>query len=284
MQSETDSTDREINHLSSSSLSLSLLSYPSIEDIDFDMDTTEYEVYRDYVDEEVDTNTDDELNNENEKSKSKDNGEDNLKVKETRKDREKDKNKRSKEIDFSSPIGFINAKNIDSMKDPESVIFDHKNKIQHKVSNFVKNVDENNDFQNENENSPFRVIDGIESLKSQKNFSQKHDDDEENYKMTERVEMRVVERDNEIEEEKNINMETKEKEGEIEREREKDKLKMKEKSRQPVSFPLRLFDVVDEEDPNVIDWRDMGTSFRIFDVANFVTNILFRRFKCKYLL
>ena len=102
--------------------------------------------------------------------------------------------------------------------------------------------------------------------------------------MTERVEMRVIERDNEKEEEKNINMETKEREGEIDRDREKDKIKMKEKSRQPVSFPLRLFDVVDEEDPNVIDWRDMGTSFRIFDVANFVTNILFRRFKCKYLL
>jgi HSF-type DNA-binding len=52
--------------------------------------------------------------------------------------------------------------------------------------------------------------------------------------------------------------------------------------REPVSFPSRLFDVVEEESGSIIEWRDTGTSFRIVDVASFVTDILFRRFKRTY--
>ena len=52
--------------------------------------------------------------------------------------------------------------------------------------------------------------------------------------------------------------------------------------REPVSFPTRLFDVIEEESGAIIEWRDSGTSFRIIDVACFVTDILFRRFKRTY--
>ena len=254
------------------------------------MDTTEYEVYRDYVDDDVETNTDDEANDKNERRKPKENEQDNLKIMETKKVREKEKNKKGRETVSSFPIGVTNARNTDSMQDPVSMIFDGKDS----GLNFFKNFDIDNVFQNgkakakekengnENENFPSRIICGVELHIGQKRIY--HNDDVEDkisYKTTERSLIRAVERNDEKEEEKNTEMDT-EKEGE--KEIEKDKIKMKEKSRQPVSFPLRLFDVVDEEDPSVISWRDMGTSFRIFDVANFVTNILFRRFKCKYLL
>ena len=58
----------------------------------------------------------------------------------------------------------------------------------------------------------------------------------------------------------------------------------KDKVKEPVSFPSRLFDVVEEENPAIIGWRDYGTSFCISDVASFVTDILFRRFKCTCVL
>ena len=54
--------------------------------------------------------------------------------------------------------------------------------------------------------------------------------------------------------------------------------------KEPVSFPSRLFDVVEEEDSAIIGWRDYGTSFCISDVASFVTDILFRRFKRTHVL
>ena len=52
--------------------------------------------------------------------------------------------------------------------------------------------------------------------------------------------------------------------------------------REPVSFPSRLFDVLQEENPSIIQWKDRGTSFHITDVTCFIRDILFNRFKCTY--
>ena len=365
LRSETDSTDRDLIQIASSSL----LSYPNIEDIDYDMDTTEYEVYRDYVDDEADSdegvgentntstnantnfnsnsNIDDSKHDKNkdevEKRKIKDKDtdeEDKEMIKIKYKSREeikmhesknenKSKDERENEIEngqgkknkVTSPGTSIDdAAPLHSRQDPESTKL---NESDQKVDNFVLNMDRKHNIGEENE---IREKEGEEEegkecsievlerneLQCKEVIDDKEDkrcseDERENLSNDQSRKMNPIEetkRDKKIEADTGLMMET---EKEVEREKKmkmgmdkneegknknkdkdsetgNDSMKIIEKSRQPVSFPLRLFDVVAEEDSNVIGWRDNGTSFRIFDVASFVTNILFRRFKCKYLL
>ena len=170
-------------------------SYPQLNDIDFDMDTTEYEIYRDYIDDaedDKDTDPDDRAGREESVAHSTVKG---------------------SEVVQSSSMTVTPLDVTDGVMDKEKC----------DKENIRNNSDASKGGDNEFDNA-----------------------DEERRKV------------------KDIN------EGE-------------KPLREPVSFPSRLFDVLSEENPSIIQWKDKGTSFHITDVTSFVRDILFNRFKRTYI-
>ena len=173
-------------------------SYPQLNDIDFDMDTTEYEIYRDYIDDAEDdknTDLDDHAGREESVTSS---------------------TVRGSEVVQGSPMTVTLMDGTDGVEDKEK-----------------------SDMENNRKNS---------------NASKEGDNERDNDDDTDKEKGKV----------KDI------KEGE-------------KPLREPVSFPSRLFDVLSEENPSIIQWKDKGTSFHIIDVTSFVRDILFNRFKRTYI-
>ena len=172
-------------------------SYPQLNDIDFDMDTTEYEIYRDYIDDaEDDKDTDPD-----------------------------DRAGREESVSSSIVRGSEGVQSTSMTMNP-----------QDGTDGVVDS--EKSDMENSRNNSD-----------SSKDGDNGRDNDDDTDKEKRKV--------------KGI------KEGE-------------KPLREPVSFPSRLFDVLSEENPSIIQWKDKGTSFHITDVTSFVRDILFNRFKRTY--
>ena len=176
-------------------------SYPQLNDVDFDMDTTEYEIYKDYIDDAYDDRDD-------------------------------------KDVDDDDYTGRGESLSVESVSS-SSV------RGSEGVQSSVKS------------NNAHYEVEGRLHVNGNDSDDGKGEDD-------------GMDKGN------NTN-----KDG---RERDKDRERDKEKSqREPVSFSSRLFDVLSEESPSIIQWKDRGTAFHITDVTAFVRDILFNRFKCTHL-
>lgn len=173
-------------------------SYPQLNDIDFDMDTTEYEIYRDYIDDaEDDRDTDPE-----------------------------DRAGREESVASSTVKGSEGVQSSSMTVTPLDVTDGVVDEEKSDMENIRNDSDASKDGDNE------------------------------------------IDKDNDTDKEKRKVKDIKEGEKPL---------------REPVSFPSRLFDVLSEENPSIIQWKDKGTSFHITDVTSFVRDILFNRFKRTYI-
>lgn len=209
MSSETDSVQEVCDGDTRSGEPL----YPQLNDIDFDMDTTEYEIYKDYIDDAEDD----------------------------REDKE-DKEDKDVDVDGDDHAGRGASLSVESVSSASGRGGD-------RVQSSVKSHNAHDEME------------GKMHVNGNDSDGQGED------------------RDDGTDRENNTDKDDRE------RDKERDKEKDREKDRphrEPVSFPSRLFDVLSEESPSIIQWKDRGTAFHITDVTAFVRDILFNRFKCTY--
>lgn len=186
--------------------------YPQLNDIDFDMDTTEYEVYKDYIDDAED-------------------------------DRDDREDKDDKDVDGDDHAGRGESLSVESVSSSSG-------RGSEGVQSSVK---------------PHNAHDKMEGkMHVNGNDSDGEGDD----------------RDDGTDRENNTDKDGRERDKERDRDKEEKEKEKDRPQREPVSFPSRLFDVLSEESPSIIQWKDKGTAFHITDVTAFVRDILFNRFKC----
>jgi hypothetical protein len=205
MSSETDSGHEVCDGDTRSGENL----YPQLNDIDFDMDTTEYEVYKDYIDDAED-------------------------------DRE---DKDDRDVDGDDHAGRGESLSVESVSSSSG-------RGSGGVQSSVKSHNAHDEME------------GKTHVNGNDSDGQGED------------------RDDETDRENNTDKDGRERDKV--RDRDKEEKEMDRPHREPVSFPSRLFDVLSEESPSIIQWKDKGTAFHITDVTAFVRDILFNRFKCTY--
>ena len=211
MASETDSAHEVCDGDTRSGES----SYPQLNDIDFDMDTTEYEIYKDYIDDAEDD----------------------------REDREDKNGDGDGDGDGDEHAGRGEALSEESVGSSSG-----------RGSGGLQSSVETHNAHDE--------MEGKMHVNGNDSDGQGED------------------REDGTDKENNTDKDGRERDKE--RDRDKEEKEKDRPQREPVSFPSRLFDVLSEESPSIIQWKDRGTAFHITDVTAFVRDILFNRFKCTY--